>query len=112
MAKMSEQAEKLLVLAVDRDGDLESKTQVRSPVYGKEQVTSAATELAISDPEEADANSIFAAVREYQRLLRGALRLRVAVVCGVSDSGIDADRKIRREVEKLLDDGRSSRASY
>jgi putative membrane protein len=99
---MSGQAEKLLVLAVDRDGDLESKTQLRSPVYGKEEVVAAATALAISDPEEADANSIFAAVREYQKLVARGVDAGVAVVCGVSDSGIDADRKIRREVEKLL----------
>jgi len=99
---MSEQVEKLLVLAVDRDGDLESKTRVQSPVYGKGDVIAAATELAISDPEEADANSIFAAVREYQKLQAKGVDAEVAVVCGVSESGLDADRKIRREVEKLL----------
>ncbi len=100
---MSEQeGEKLLVLAVDRDGDLESKTKVRSPVWGKQQVVGAATDLAISDPEEADANSIFAAVREYDRLVAKGVSCEVAVVSGVSDNGIDADRKIRREVEKIL----------
>ncbi|MDA4135869.1 MAG: DUF373 family protein [Thaumarchaeota archaeon] len=99
---MSEQEEKLLVLAVDRDGDLESKTRVRSPVYGKQDVIAAATELAIADPEEADANSIFAAVREHEKLRAKGVNSEVAVVCGVSESGIDADRKIRREVEKLL----------
>ena len=97
-----QEEEKLLVLAVDRDGDLESKTKVRSPVWGKQQVVAAATELAISDPEEADANSIFAAVREYDRLAPKGVSCEVAVACGVSDSGIDADRKIRREVEKIL----------
>jgi putative membrane protein len=102
MAKMSEEAEKLLVLAVDRDGDLESKTRLRSPVYGKEDVIAAATELAISDPEEADANSIFAAVKEYNKLRSKGTEAEVVVVCGVSDSGIDADRKIRREVENVL----------
>jgi putative membrane protein len=99
---VSGKAEKLLVLAVDRDGDLESKTKVRSPVWGKQQVVGAATELAISDPEEADANSIFAAVREYDRLVAKGIDSQVAVACGVSDSGIDADRKIRREVERIL----------
>jgi putative membrane protein len=102
MRKMSGQAEKLLVLAVDRDGDLESKTRLHSPVYGKDAVIAAATELAIADPEEADANSIFAAVREYQKLLGKGVNAEVAVACGVGESGIDADRKIRREVEKLL----------
>jgi putative membrane protein len=100
---MSQQEqEKLLVLAVDRDGDLESKTRVRSPVYSREDVVAAATELAIADPEEADANSMFAAVREYDKLVANGVSCQVAVVCGVSESGIDADRKIRKEVERVL----------
>jgi putative membrane protein len=105
MAKMSEQDqpdERLLVLAVDRDGDLESKTKLRSPVFGKDQVVAAATELAISDPEEADANSIFAAVKEQMRIVKGGGSAEVAIVCGLPDSGVAADRKIRREVEKVL----------
>ncbi len=99
---MSGQKERLLVLAVDRDGDLESKTRVQSPVYGRDGVVGAATGLAIADPEEADANSIFAAVREYEKLREQEVDVEVAVVCGVSESGLDADRKIRREVEKVL----------
>ena len=99
---MSGEGGKLLILAVDRDGDLESKTHVHSPVYGREQIVSAATQLAISDPEEADANALFAAVREYDRLERQGESCEVAAVCGVADSGLDADRKIRREVENVL----------
>jgi len=101
-ANVSEPQERLLVLAVDRDGDLESKTRTRTPAYGREDVVRAATELSIADPEEADANSIFAAVREYDRLVEKEVSAQVAVVCGVPESGIDADRKIRREVEKVL----------
>jgi len=99
---MSEQGGKLLILAVDRDGDLESKTKFRCPLYGREQIVSAATQLAISDPEEADANAMFAAVREHDRLERQGESCEVAAVCGVADSGLDADRKIRREVENVL----------
>ena len=54
-----------MVLAVDRDGDLERKTRIRSPVFGREALMAAATTLAVADPEEADANALFAAVREY-----------------------------------------------
>ncbi|MDA4122268.1 MAG: DUF373 family protein [Thaumarchaeota archaeon] len=99
---MSAQGGKLLILCVDRDGDLESKTQVRSPVFGRDQVVSAATQLAISDPEEADANALFAAVRERDRLVARGESCEVAAVCGVPNSGLDADRKIRREVESVL----------
>jgi putative membrane protein len=99
---MSAQGDRLLILAVDRDGDLESKTRVRTPVFGRENVINAATQLAITDPEEADANSFFAAIREYDRLQSMSEGCEVAIVCGVSDSGVDADRKIKREIENLL----------
>jgi putative membrane protein len=105
---MSAQGDRLLILAVDRDGDLESKTRVRSPVFGRDAVTSAATQLGISDPEEADANSFFAAVKEYDKLQARGDGCEVAIVCGVPDSGIDADRKIKREIENLLSRGQFS----
>jgi putative membrane protein len=105
---MSAQGDRLLILAVDRDGDLESKTRVRSPVFGRDAVLGAATQLAISDPEEADANSFFAAIREYDRLQSKSEGCEVALVCGVADSGVDADRKIRREVENILSRGQFS----
>ena len=104
-SKMSAQGDRLLILAVDRDGDLEGKTKVRSPVFGREGVLSAATQLAISDPEEADANSFFAAIKEYDRLQAMREGCEIAVVCGVPDSGVDADRKMKREIENILSKG-------
>jgi len=50
---MSASEERVLVLSVDRDGDLERKAGVRSPVFGREEVMAAATRLAVADPEEA-----------------------------------------------------------
>ena len=94
--------ERVLVLAVDRDGDLERKTRIRSPIFGREAVMAAATSLAIADPEEADANALFATVREYDRLRAQEVECEVGAVCGLEETGFKADRKIRREVEDLL----------
>lgn len=105
---MAERAEKFLVLAVDRDGDLELKTEIRTPVTGRQQVLDAATRLSLSDPEEADANAIFGAIREYERLLKAGVNCEVAIACGVSDGGSTADRKLRREVNQLLGSGNYS----
>ncbi|HEV2390218.1 MAG TPA: DUF373 family protein, partial [Nitrososphaerales archaeon] len=91
-----------LVLSVDRDGDLERKTGIRSPVIGRDAVMSAATSLAVADPEEADANALFAAVKEYDKLRAQEVRCDVGAVCGLEESGFQADRKIRGEVEALL----------
>jgi len=99
---MSEKPERFLVLAVDRDGDLERKAKIRSPVSGRESIMAAATQLAVADPEEADANTLFAAVSEYDKLREQELSVEVGAVCGLEDGGFQADRKIRREVESLL----------
>jgi putative membrane protein len=99
---MSATQERVLVLSVDRDGDLERKTGIRSPVVGREALMSAATSLAVADPEEADANALFAAIREYDRLRAQEVECEVGAVCGLEESGFKADRKIRSEVEALL----------
>lgn len=99
---MSATQERVLILAVDRDGDLERKTRVKSPISGRDALMSAATSLAVADPEEADANSLFAAVKEYDKLRAQEVECEVAAVCGLEETGFKADRKIRREVEALL----------
>jgi len=63
---------------------------------------SAATSLAVADPEEADANALFAAVKEYDKLRAQEVECEVGAVCGLEESGFKADRKIRGEVEALL----------
>jgi putative membrane protein len=99
---MSATQERVLVLSVDRDGDLERKARIKSPVSGRAEVMTAATSLAVADPEEADANALFAAVREYDKLVEQEVPCEVAAVCGMEENGYKADRKIRREVEALL----------
>jgi putative membrane protein len=99
---MAAPEERVLVLSVDRDGDLERKAGIRSPISGREAVMAAATGLAVADPEEADANALFAAVKEYDRLRGQEVDCDVGAVCGLEESGYKADRKIRSEVETLL----------
>jgi len=99
---MSEAEERYLVLCVDRDDDLGVKTKVESPVIGRDSTLAAATRLALADPEEADANAIFAAVRKYDELLKGGTSCEVAVVCGEINRGFEADRRVGKEVAKVL----------
>src|SRR5271169_2747684 len=99
---MSGSQERVLVLSVDRDGDLERKARIQSPIFGREAVMAAATALAVADPEEADANALFAAVKEYDKLRAQEVECDVGAVCGLEESDYSADKKIRREVEALL----------
>src|SRR5579863_492310 len=105
---MSQVGDKYLVLCVDRDDDLGEKAKVKSPVVGRDAVLAAALKLALADPEEADANAMFAAIRKYDELTRSGNTCEVAVVGGDSDRGFDADRKIGREVAGLLEEGKYS----
>ena len=99
---MSEPADRYLVLCVDRDDDLGVKAKVPTPVVGRDAVLSAATKLALSDPEEADANAMFAAITKYDELTRAGTNCEVAVVCGEENRGFEADRRIGKEVASVL----------
>jgi len=99
---MSRETEKYLVLCVDRDDDLGAKAKVDSPVVGREQAIAAATKLALADPEEADSNAIFAAVKKYDELTRGNTLCEVAVVCGETNRGFEADRRLGKQIASVL----------
>jgi putative membrane protein len=99
---MSGAQEKYLVLCVDRDDDLGIKAEIQSPVVGRENAVAAATKLALADPEDADANAIFAAVRKYDELQASKTPCEVAIVCGDSNRGFEADRRIGRQVAGVL----------
>ena len=99
---MAQAAEKYLVLCVDRDEDLGTKAKVDSPVVGREKAVAAATKLALADPEEADSNAIFAAVKKYDELTKEETSCEVAVVCGEMNRGFEADRRVGKQVASVL----------
>ena len=94
---------KLLVICVDRDDDVGEKAGVATPVVGRNSCIEAAQKLALEDPEDADANSIFFAVKTYEDLARKGYQVEVIVVAGVGDRGVQADEKIVREVKLVLE---------
>ena len=99
---MSKREERYLILCVDRDDDLWSKAKIESPVVGREQALVAATRLALADPEDADSNAIFAAVRKYDELQAAKTQCEVAIVCGDQNRGFEADRRVGRQVARVL----------
>jgi len=97
---------RILVLCVDRDGDLEAKAGVKTPVIGREKNLDAAIALALRDPEEPDANAMFEAIRVYDRL-KGENKpdevFEIATLSGSELGGVGADRKIVAGLTELLD---------
>jgi putative membrane protein len=93
---------RLLVICVDRDNDVGDKAGVLTPVVGRDACIEAAQKLALQDPEDADANSIFYAIKTYEDLVSKGYQTEVIVVAGVGDRGVQADEKIIREVKTIL----------
>ena len=101
----SAKTERILVLCVDRDDDLGMKAGVNTPVLGRKENLNAAAGLALRDPEEADANAIFEAVRIYDNLKKGAKgeeEHAVATIAGSDLHGVEADRQLVSELTEVL----------
>jgi putative membrane protein len=99
---VSAEPQRYLILCVDRDDDLGVKAKVKTPVVGREAAVDAATKLGLADPEEADANAIFATVKKFGELVNKGTKCEVAVVCGDARGGFDADKKVGEEVRAVL----------
>jgi putative membrane protein len=104
--KKAEEIEKhILILCVDRDGDLQAKAEIITPLVGRDSNLTSAVSLALHDPEEPDANAMFEAVRLYDRLQKEKEPneiIEVATISGLQRGGVAADRKLVSELNNLL----------
>jgi putative membrane protein len=103
--KINKDQRKILILCVDRDGDIGTKVQIKTPIFGRENNLNAAVALALRDPEESDANAMFEAIRIYDRLVGEAKpgeSFEVATISGSELGGVGSDRKIVSELGEVL----------
>ena len=98
----STNASNLLVICVDRDDDVGKKAGILTPVVGRDECINAAQRLALEDPEDADSNSIFYAVKTYEDLVSKGYDVEVVTVAGVHKRGVEADEKIVSEIRSVL----------
>jgi putative membrane protein len=101
---------KILVLCIDRDNDIGSKGGIETPIVGRDACINAGTRLALEDPEDADSNAIFGAVKTYEELVSKGHDAEVAVVAGKFNRGVEADEKISLEVKSILEKYRADGA--
>ena len=94
---------KLLVICVDRDNDVGEKAGITTPVVGRDKCIEAAQRLALEDPEDADSNSIFSAIKTYEDLISKGYEVEVVTIAGVKDRGVQADEKILAETRKVVE---------
>jgi putative membrane protein len=106
MAKPEEQkSERLLILCVDRDNDIGKKTHIVTPIVGKKDNTDSALKLILADPEEADANAMFEAIRVFDNLQQDRTTndiYEIATIAGSELGGVSADRKLVSELTDVL----------
>lgn len=105
MPESERSVERTLILCIDGDNDIGKKSLVETPILSRNANLEAATNLALADPEEADANAMFGAVKLYDQLIKKYPDeiYQVATIAGTSMGGVEADRKIVRELESVLE---------
>jgi len=102
MSNPAGKAKNILVLCIDRDDDIGSKGGVKTPIVGRDSCIHAGIRLAIEDPEEADSNAIFAAIKLYEELVSKGYGSEVALLSGVYNRGVEADEKISYQLQDVL----------
>ena len=93
---------RVLVLYVDRDGDLKSQG-LETPIIGRDEVLRAGIKYILENPDDSDANAVFAAVKIYDKLATeyGAENVNVAIVSGSADPAV-ADFAVLKELGQIL----------
>jgi len=102
LSKQNKSFNRIIVLCIDRDDDIGSKGGIETPIVGRDSCINAGIRLAIEDPEDSDANAIFAAIKTYEDLLKRGYEVEVAIVAGKYNRGIEGDEKIGAEIQVLV----------
>jgi len=101
---------KILVLCVDRDDDLGTKTGISGPVIGREENLNASIALGLADPEEVDANTILSGIQLYDDLVKRGMEAEVATISGDTHVGFQSDLILTTQLENVLEVVKPDRA--
>lgn len=90
-----------LVAVIDLDDDI-SEIGYTTPILGEDNVLKAAIDFAMAKPEDSDANAIFAGLQLYRRLASQGINAEIAIVSGVRDDTVEAQIRVKRQVEEIV----------
>jgi len=94
----------VLVLCIDRDNDLGNKIGVTGAIIGKKDNLNVAAKLALKDPTESDANTIFGAVKKLNEIKKEFAQVEVATLTGHSKTNnFESDKRINEQLDYVLD---------
>ena len=92
----------ILVICVDRDNDIGEKLGVKGGIFGRKDNLEVAKNLALEDPEESDANSMFGAIKEYDLLKEQNKKVDIVTITGDRKLGVISDSKLEEQLEKAI----------
>src|SRR2546428_6917758 len=101
---------KTLVLCVDRDDDVGTKTSSKGPLIGRDENLVAATRLGLADPEDSDVNTILTAISVYDERVKLGEDTEVATITGDVRVGPISDRILTQQLERVLEEVKPDRA--
>ncbi len=90
-----------LIVVIDIDDDL-SEVGIKSPLIGFEEVLDAAVRFALARPEDSDANALFDGLNLYKKFQVEGRDPEIVVLTGHKTDLLEAQRKIRANLEDLL----------
>lgn len=93
---------RVVVICVDRDADIQTKVGEGGPIYGRENVLSAAQRLGLADPLETDTNALYEAVRLYDDYKKQGAEAEVVAVVGSPELGLESDTRLSKQLDEAL----------
>ncbi len=99
-AETTARSNKILVLVIDMDDDI-SVTGIPTPIVGEDKVLEAATRFGILRPEDSDLNALYAGIKIYREFKERGRDVEIAVVSGSADNELEAELRIREQLEYL-----------
>ncbi|MFP4608214.1 MAG: DUF373 family protein [Candidatus Natronoplasma sp.] len=91
-----------LILCADRDDDIGEKTDIETPIIGRDENLQAAIKLGLKDPEDSDTNSILSAISLYDDLKEKGEDVQIATICGAPSIGYASDEILSKELDEVL----------
>lgn len=92
-----------LIICADRDDDIGEKTEVETPIIGREGNLQAAIKLGLKDPEDSDTNSLLSAVSLYDELKEKGEDVEIATISGSPSIGYASDEALSKELDVVLE---------
>src|SRR3989454_5282020 len=100
---------KTLVLCVDRDDDVGTKTPIKGPLIGRDENLVGATKLGLADPEDSDVNTILTALAMYDERVSLGEDAEIATITGDVRVGPISDRILTQQLERVLEEVKPDR---